>query len=93
VEIKGQHHHEHRGRHPYQEGELGLLLNPAELITFVKGKIEGPLDSTVIYSGTFKMLTDAFIFADHFSGELVDKKLNRKIEFSYDVLPLDYVKI
>ncbi len=77
----------------YQEGELGLLLNPSELITFVKGKIEGPLDGTVIYSGTFKMLTDEFIFADKFSGELVDIKLNRRIEFSYDVLPLDYMEI
>ena len=77
----------------YQEGELGLLLNPSELITFVKEKIEGPLDGTVIYSGTFKMLTDEFIFADNFSGELVDNKSNRRIEFSYDVLPLDYMEI
>ncbi|GAB6145451.1 DUF2848 family protein [Desulfocicer niacini] len=77
----------------YQEGELGLLLNPSELITFVKEKIEGPLDGTVIYSGTFKMLTDEFIFADNFSGELMDNKSNRRIEFSYDVLPLDYMEI
>ena len=77
----------------YQEGELGLLLNPSELITFVKEKIEGPLDGTIIYSGTFKMLTDDFIFADHFSGELVDNKLNRRIKFSYDVVPLNYMKI
>ena len=77
----------------YQEGELGLLLNPEELITFVKEKIEGPLDGTVIYSGTFKMLTDDFIFADTFSGELVDNKLKRKIEFSYDVRPLDYMEV
>ncbi len=77
----------------YQEGELGLLLNPAELITFVKNKIDDPLDGTVIYSGTFKMLTDDFVFADNFSGELVDNELNRRIEFSYDVLPLDYMEI
>jgi len=62
-------------------------------MAFVKEKIEGPLDGTVIYSGTFKMLTDAFIFADRFSGELVDHKLNRRIEFSYDVRPLDYMEI
>ena len=77
----------------YQEGELGLLLNPAELIDFVKGKINGPLDGTVIYSGTFKMLTDEFVFADRFSGELVDERLNRKLVFSYDVLPLDYMDV
>ncbi|SMC65305.1 Protein of unknown function [Desulfocicer vacuolatum DSM 3385] len=77
----------------YQEGELGLLLNPSELMTFVKEKIDGPLDGTVIYSGTFKMLTDDFVFADSFSGELVDSKLNRKIEFAYDVKPLDYMEI
>ncbi|MBI9091043.1 MAG: DUF2848 family protein [Desulfobacterium sp.] len=77
----------------YQEGELGLLLNPAELIDFVKGKIEGPLDGTVIFSGTFKMLTDEFVFADRFSGELVDGRLNRKLVFSYDVLPLDYMDV
>ena len=79
--------------HTLQEGELGLLLNPAELMAFVKEKIDGPLDGTIIYSGTFKMLTDEFIFADNFAGELVDNELNRKIEFSYDVLPLNYMKV
>lgn len=76
----------------YQKGELGLLLNPAELIAFVKEKIVGPMEGVVIYSGTFKMLTDEFVFADRFSAELVDSKLQRKIEFAYDVNPLNYMQ-
>lgn len=77
----------------YQEGTLGLLLNPAELMDFVKSKIDGALENIVIYSGTFKMLTDEFVYADRFSGELVDEKTNRKLSFSYDVLPLDYMEV
>ena len=77
----------------YQEGELGLLLNPWELMAFVKEKIGEPLENTVIYSGTFKMLTEAFVFSDRVSGELLDPTLNRRIAFSYDVLPLDYLEV
>lgn len=76
----------------YQEGKLGLLLNPEELMTFVRKELGTPLDSVVIYSGTFKMLTEDFVFADHFSAEMVDPVLDRKLICSYSVNPMTYLE-
>jgi hypothetical protein len=51
---------------PYQEGRLGLLLNPSELLAFVKSQIPGLMKNLVIFSGTMGMLTEDFVFADKF---------------------------
>jgi hypothetical protein len=72
----------------YQEGRLGLLLNPAELMDFVKQKIRGPLKNLVIFSGTMGMLTHDFVFAERFSARLIDEKLGRRLEATYDIFPL-----
>jgi hypothetical protein len=77
----------------YQEGRLGLLLNPAELMSFVKSKISGPLENLIIFSGTMGMLTGEFVFGQKFSAKLIDEKLNRRLELSYDVKTLDYLTV
>ena len=77
----------------YQEGRLGLLLNPAELMSFVKEKIGGPLENLIIFSGTMGMLTGEFVFGESFSAKLVDEEANRRLEITYDVRPLDYLKV
>jgi len=77
----------------YQEGRLGLLLNPAELMSFVKSQIPGPLENLIIYSGTMGMLTGEFVFGQKFSAQLIDEKLNRRLELSYHVKPLDYLTV
>ena len=77
----------------YQEGHLGLLLNPAELMSFVKSKIGGPLENLIIFSGTMGMLTGEFVFGERFSAKLMDEKLNRQLEISYDIRPLDYLTV
>jgi hypothetical protein len=78
---------------PYQEGRLGLLLNPAELMAFVKSKISGPLENLIIFSGTMGMLTGEFVFGESFSAKLIDEKTSRHLELSYDVRPLDYLTV
>ena len=75
----------------YQEGRLGLLLNPMELMSFVKSKMGGPLENLIIFSGTMGMLTGEFVFGESFSAKLVDEKIKRHLEISYDVKPLDYL--
>lgn len=75
----------------YQQGALGLLLNPAELLDFVGKQINSPLENLIIYSGTLKMETDDFVFAEKFSAELLDEKLDRCLSFSYDVQPMNYM--
>jgi len=75
----------------YQKGSLSLLMSPKELLEFVSQKVKGPLNNTVIFSGTVKMETESFVYADSFSGKLIDPKLNRSIGFSYEIKPLDYM--
>lgn len=77
----------------YQEGRLELLLNPAELMGFVKSNIPGPWKNLIIFSGTIGMLTDDFVFAEKFCAQLIDEKLNRRLEIAYDIKPLDYLSV
>jgi len=75
----------------YQEGRLGSILNPAELMDFVRSKTSGSLQNIVIYSGTLGMLTGEFMFGERFSAELIDGSLDRRLDLSYDVRPMDYM--
>ncbi|MFP4649854.1 MAG: DUF2848 family protein [Desulfobacterales bacterium] len=75
----------------YQEGKLELILTPAQLMDFVRSKIGGPLDNTIIYSGTVGMKTDGFVFGRRFEATLKDPVLNRRLDLAYDVLPLSYM--
>ena len=77
----------------YQEGRLGLLLNPAELMDFVRGKLGGPLKDTVIFSGTMGMLGGEFLYGERFSGELIDNHLDRRLGIDYSVKTLDYLQV
>jgi hypothetical protein len=78
---------------PYQKGRLGLLLNPSELLSFVKSKMPGPLENLVVFSGTMGMLPGEFVFAEKFSVQFIDEKLNRSIEIAYDIKPIDYLTV
>ncbi len=75
----------------YQKGGLNLLMSPDELLDFVSKKIDGPLENIVIFSGTVKMETEEFVYADKFSGNLTDAALARSIAFEYTVKPMDYM--
>jgi hypothetical protein len=75
----------------YQKGAVGLLMSPAELLAFVGKKVTGPLTDMVIFSGTVKMQTPEFVFADRFAGSLTDPVLDRKLSFAYSIHPMDYM--
>ena len=73
----------------YQEGKLARLMAPRELMAFVRAKTGGPLDGTIIFSGTLAALTRGFVYGDRLYAELADPKLNRRLALEYDVHPLD----
>lgn len=77
----------------YQQGSLALILDPRALMEFVRSKIPAPLDRTVIFSGTLSTLKGGFIFGGQFLGQLVDPKLKRRLELSYDICPLNYMTV
>ena len=70
---------------PYQEGRLGLILSPMDLIRFVRSMIQRPLENMVIFSGTIATLTGEFNFGEQFSAELLDETLGRCLKISYRV--------
>jgi hypothetical protein len=77
----------------YQEGQLELILSPVQLMDFVRSKIPGPLDNTIIYSGTVGMKTEGFVFGRKFQAQLTDPKLNRKLELAYEIMPMSYMDL
>ena len=77
----------------YQQGSLALILEPEALMEFVRSKIQAPLDGTVIYSGTLGTLTGDFVFSERFSAELIDPRLDRRLELTYIIRPLDYITV
>lgn len=76
----------------YQEGRLKLLMGPRELMAFVKSVI-GPLDNTIIFSGTLGTLTGGFVFGERFLAELIDEQRNKRLALEYDVRKLDYMNL
>jgi hypothetical protein len=77
----------------YQEGRLGSIMAPSELMEFVQSKIPGPLKNTIIYSGTLALLTGEFLFSEKFSAELIDEALGRRLELEYTVRQLDFAAV
>lgn len=77
----------------YQKGPLELILDPKALMKFVLSKVPGPLNETVIFSGTLGTLTGGFVFGERFMAQLVDPKLDRRLELAYDIRPLDYMTV
>lgn len=72
----------------YQEGKLARLMAPRELMAFVRAKIGGPLDGTIIFSGTLAALTGGFVYGDRFYAEIADPKLNRRLAVDYRIRSL-----
>lgn len=75
---------------PYQEGALKLILDHRALMDFVQSKAPGPLNQTVIFSGTLGNLTGGFVYGQRFEAELVDVRLGRRLTVAYDIRPLSY---
>jgi Protein of unknown function (DUF2848) len=76
----------------YQEGRLARIMAPRELMAFVRSKIGGPLDGTIIFSGTLAALTGGFVYGDTLYAELVDPKLNRRLAVEYSIHSLHEFK-
>jgi hypothetical protein len=75
----------------YQRDRLQVILNPRDLMEFVRSRVRGPLERTVIFSGTVGALTGGFICGERFEAQLVDSNLDRCLELKYNVRPLDYL--
>ncbi len=72
----------------YQEGTLGAIFSPAQLMAFVKDRTGKGIDNTIIFSGTLSLKTGDFLYGEGFRAELIDPHLDRKLLLSYAVRTL-----
>ena len=72
----------------YQEGTLGAIFSPAQLMDFVKDRTGAGIDNTILFSGTLSLKTGDFLYGEGFRAELIDPILDRKLELSYAVRAL-----
>ena len=70
---------------PYQEGTLGSILSPRQMLDFVRSKVSCEMRNMVIYSGTVAMLTDGFRYGERFEAEMVDPCLERRLGLHYAI--------
>ena len=71
----------------YQEGDIGQMLNPGELMTLYEEEAGAMLDGTVMFGGTIGAI-GGIKPASRFEFELEDPVLKRKLSHGYDIRPL-----
>jgi len=79
-------------RQLYQEGKLGEMLSPEELIEKVRLRVSGDLTGAVVYSGTFPIIGGKLNFSPYFEFELMDEKKGKSIRHSYHAEPINWFK-
>lgn len=73
----------------YQEGTLGAIFSPAQLIQFVADRTGTGVDNSILFSGTLSLKTGDFIYGEGFRAELIDPHLDRRLVLRYSVRTLN----
>jgi hypothetical protein len=77
----------------YQETPLGQVMDPEDLMAFVREQSDDKnLDGVVIFSGTIPILTGKTLCGKYFEVELHNPRTRRKLSCAYRVKVLDYLK-
>ncbi|MBI3462018.1 MAG: DUF2848 family protein [Planctomycetes bacterium] len=77
----------------YQQGTLGSILPPGELLDFVFSRMQDPgREGLVVYSGTIPLLGGHMIAADQFRTELRNPRTGRRLWCSYRCEILEFLK-
>lgn len=83
---------EGRDRKLYQEGNLGEMLRPEELILKMRERMTGDLTGAVVFSGTFPIIGGKINYEPYFEIELIDEAKGRTISHTYMAEPIDWFK-
>lgn len=79
-------------RAPYQEGRLGSMMRPDDLLALVRGRLDGDLTGTAIFSGTFALLGGAFAYGERFEVELRDDRRGTALRCDYRITPIRWLR-
>jgi len=83
---------ENSQRQLYQEGKLGKIIRPEELIEKVRARVTGDLRGAVIYSGTLPTIGGGLCFSSRFEMELIDEHVGRAIRYAYSAEPIAWFR-
>lgn len=75
---------------PYQEGKFAAIMQPYDIIDFVKTRAPGPLEGVAIFCGTVPISTETFIPSARFRAELFDPISARRLTLEYTVRSLGW---
>jgi hypothetical protein len=67
----------------YQEAPLKELMTVPEIVKTLEQKTREKADGTAIFLGTVPLLTDGFVFSDHYRIELYDPTRARRLSYAY----------
>ncbi len=76
----------------YQEGRLAAMMRPDDLLALVRGRLDGDLTGTAIFSGTLALLGGAFAYGERFEVELRDDRRGRRLRCDYRIAPIRWLK-
>jgi hypothetical protein len=77
----------------YQEGTLGTILPPEELIDLVRARLKDErCEGLVLFSGTVPMVTGKIIYSSEFRCELRDPRNGRSLSCGYRAVPVAYLE-
>lgn len=80
-------------RRLYQEGKVGSMLRPEEIIEKVKTRVvDGDVEGAVIFAGTPPIIDGKFCFHSRFEMEMADERNGRAIRWAYSTQPLTWFK-
>ncbi len=77
----------------YQEAPLSALLPPEDLLAFLKNALDDRnLDGMAIFSGTVAIIPEKIHYSSYFEAELHHPQRKRKLNCSYGIKVLNYLK-
>lgn len=79
-------------RELYQEGKLGEMLRPEDIMEKVRAKVSGDMDGMIILGGTFATIKGEISFSSTFEMELFDPHFKRSIKHFYSAEPMTWLK-
>jgi len=77
----------------YQEAPLTTILPPEDLMNFVKNKLDDKdLDGVAIFSGTVSIIPEKINFGSYFEAELHNPGTGKRLDCTYRVKVLNYLR-
>ncbi len=76
----------------YQEGTLGKIMPPGELLEHVEKLVSEDLEGSVVMSGTLAALTEGVAYSTLVEGEMFDPVTKERIGLKYRVKPITWFK-